>query len=124
MARSRGKLHVRCFVRVVLLFAVCLVIEACTQSPETKQAHQIRSQADQQASAIKSRADSQAAPLEKQATALGAEAKKVGGYEGKRLDVQAHALKEEAKLIRKQADEQSAAIKEAADARIKAIASR
>lgn len=111
-------------MRTMRFLIVCLLTTACTQSPEDKQAGEVRSQAAQQAANLKDRAEGQARPLDQQASALANEAKAAGGYEGKRLDVQAHALKEQAKLIRQQADEQSAAIKEGADARIKARRSR
>ena len=80
--------------------------------------------ASNQAKAIANKAELQAAPLDQQADALSNQAKQAGGYTGKRLEVKADALQQEAKLIREQADKQGDAIKEAADARIKTIQSR
>jgi outer membrane PBP1 activator LpoA protein len=106
------------FVTTAILFA------ACSQSPEQQQADQIRGDANKQAAALTHRAEAQAAPLDEQAEVLKNEAKQVGGYNGKRLNVRAGALKQEGQLDRKQGDEQAAAVKESADARIKALHSR
>lgn len=101
-----------------------IMTAACTQSPEEKQSEQIRASAAKQADALKDRARTQARPLDQKADALHAQAKQVGGYGGKRLTVEADALKKEASLVREQADRQADAVKEAADARVKELKSR
>lgn len=110
--------------RAVPLLLLLLVAAGCTKSPQDAQAEQIRGEARNQAEVIENRAETQARPLDQQADALHNQAKQAGGYDGKRLDVQADALKEQARLLRKQAHEQSDAVKEGADARIKALRSR
>lgn len=111
-------------MRGIAFLACFLLATACSQSPQDKQVDAIRSQAKNEAAAIKARGDAQAIPLDQQSEALSLKAKQAGGYEGKRLNVQARASKEQAKLIRQQAEQQSGAVKEAADARIKALESR
>jgi len=109
----------RAFLLVSLFF-----VFGCSQSPQGQPAAKIRSDADNQAQSIIARADAQAKPLDAQADALQNEAKQAGGYTAKRLNVQADALRKQGKLLREQADEQGDAIKEAADARVKALESR
>ncbi len=107
-----------------LLAASIAILAGCTQSPEQKEVTDIKQGAASRAAAIDNQAEAQAAPLDQQAEGLRNQAKQAGGYAGKRLDVRADALAKEAKLIREQADGQSAAVKEAADARVKALRSR
>jgi ABC-type transporter Mla subunit MlaD len=108
-------------MRSIALVVLSIAAAACAQkSPEQQQLDQIRSDASNQAKAIGDQAELQAAPLDQQADALSNQAQQAGGYTGKRLQVKADALQKEAKLIREQADRQGDAIKEAADARVKA----
>ena len=58
------------------------------------------------------------------AKVLDNEAQQAGGYTGERLKVRADALAKEAKIIRKQANMQADAVRESADARVKASESR
>ena len=84
----------------------------------------IRNDAQQRGSVLENQAETQADRLQQQADALEIEAKQTGGLTGERLRVRAKALTEEAKIIRKQGNMQADAIKEDADARIKASESR
>lgn len=111
-------------MRKFATFTLVVIATACSKSPQDQQTDKIRTQAHEQAEAITRHADQQAKPLEQQAEALRAEAKKTGGYGGKRLEIQADASSKQAKLLHEQADEQADAVKEAADAQIKAIRSR
>ena len=101
-----------------------IITAACTQSPQDKQAQQIRATGAEQGDSLKRRAETRARPLDEQAQALRSEAKQAGGYDGKLLDVQADAQEKQAKLIREQAARQAAAAEEAADARVKELKSR
>jgi hypothetical protein len=110
-------------MRPLLALAIVAVTAACQRTAEQQQAATLRNEAQQRGSAIESQSKTQADRLEQQAEALNNEAKQVGGLTGERLKVRAEALAKEAK-IRKQADMQADAIKEATDARIKASESR
>ena len=112
-------------MRPLLVVAiVSLTAAACQRTPEQQQADNLRSEARQQGASIENRAASEADRLQQQANVLENEAKQTGGMTGERLQVRADALHEESKIIRKQADKQADAIKEIADARIKASESR
>jgi hypothetical protein len=111
-------------MRPLLAIAVFTFTVGCQRTPEQQQADALRDEAQQRGSAIENQAGNQADRLEQQAEALNNEAKKAGGFTGERLKVRADALTKEAKIIRKQADMQADAIREAADARIKASKSR
>ena len=111
-------------MRPLLALAMVVLIVACQRTPEQQQADKLRSDAQQRGAAIENQADTQADRLEQEAEALDNEAKQAGGLTGERLRVRADALAKEAKIIRKQADMQADAIKEATDAGIKASESR
>jgi hypothetical protein len=108
------------------LLAICLIglIAGCQRTPEQQQADSLRAEARQRGAEIESNADSEADRLQQQAETLENEAQQAGGLTGERLRVRADALAKEAQILRKQADMQADAIKEAADARIKASESR
>jgi hypothetical protein len=111
-------------MRPLLALAIVALTAACQRTPEQQQADTLRNDAQQRGSAIENQAETQADRLEQQADALNNEAKQAGGLTGERLKVRADALSKEAKIIRKQAGMQADAIKEDADARIKASESR
>ncbi|MBA3668980.1 MAG: hypothetical protein H0W71_02765 [Sphingomonas sp.] len=111
-------------MRTLLALAMIASSAACQRTPEQQQADLLRNDAQQRGSAIESQAGTQADRLEQQADALNNESKQAGGLTGERLKVRADALAKEAKIVRKQADMQADAIKEATDARIKASESR
>ena len=112
-------------MRPLLIFAiVALATAACQRTPEQQQADDVRSNAQQQGASIENLSGEEADRLEQQAAILENEAKRSGGLTGQRLKVRADALKKESKIIRKQGDQQAEAIKESADARIKASESR
>ena len=111
-------------MRTLLALAMLASAGACHRTPEQQQADLLRNDAQQRGSAIENLAETQADRLQQQAEALEIEAKQRGGLTGERLKVRAEALAKEAKILRKQGDMQSDAIKEAADARIKASESR
>jgi hypothetical protein len=111
-------------MRTVAALAIFILASACQRTPDQQQADLLRNDAEQRGSAIEDQAEAQANRLEQQAQALEVEAKQTGGLTGERLKVRADALAREAKIIRRQGDMQSDAIKEAADARIKTSESR
>ena len=106
--------------------AICLVVSTagCQRTAEQEQADNLRAEAQQRGSEIRKQADSEADRLQQQAEVLENDAEQAGGLTGERLRVRADALSKEAKILRKQADMQADAIKEAADARVKASESR
>ena len=111
-------------MRTMSALAIVALTAACQRSPEQQQADMLRNDAQQRGSAIENQAETQADRLQQQAEALDIEARQRGGLTGERLKVRAAALAKEAKIIRKQGDMQADAIKEAADARIKASEAR
>lgn len=107
-------------------FPLLLIVlaTACQRTPEQQQAEQLRAGAQQRSEAIENQAENQADQLKQQAEVLYNESNQAGGYTGQRLKVRADALGKEAKIVRKQGEMQAGAVKEAADARIKATESR
>jgi hypothetical protein len=111
-------------MRSSLAPALIALATACQRTPEQQQADQLRADAQQRGTAIENHADAEADRLGQQADDLYNQSNLAGGYTGQRLKVRADALAKEAKIVRKQAAMQAGAIKEAADARIKATESR
>jgi len=97
---------------------------ACQRTPEQQQADAARSDARQRGGTIENRADAEADRLQQQASDLENQAAQAGGMTGERLRIRAKALDQESKVVRKQAYMQADAIKEDADAHIKASKSR
>jgi hypothetical protein len=111
-------------MRFLLILAMLASMAACQRTPEQQQADAMRSDARQRAAATENQADVQADRLQQQASELQNQATQAGGMTGDRLRIRANALDQEAKVIRKQGDMQADAIREDADARIKASKSR
>jgi phage-related minor tail protein len=111
-------------MRPFVLAPLLLLAAACSQSPQAKQIDQIEDQADEQADAIVDAARQRAEPLETRATQLREQARQAGGFDGKRLEVEAEASEKQAGLIRDQAREQAQAVKAAANAKVQALESR
>lgn len=111
-------------MRSLLVVATFVSIAGCQRTPEQQQADAVRSDARQRGTAIENQANAQADRLEQQASDLQNQAMQAGGMSGERLRIRANALNQESKVIRKQGDMQADAIKEDADARIKASKSR
>ena len=111
-------------MRPLLAIGFVALTAACQRTPEQQQADSLRGEARQRATEIEKHADTEANRLQQQAEALENEAQQAGGLTGQRLRVRSDALAEEAKIVRKQADMQADAIKEATDAQIKASESR
>ena len=111
-------------MRPLLAFAILMLSAGCQRTPEQQQADTLRADAQRRGSVIENQAELEANQLEQQADALNNEANKTGGLTGERFNVRADALAKEARIVRKQADMQADAIKDAADARIKASESR
>lgn len=111
-------------MRTLPALAIFVLTTACPRTADQQHADMLRNDAQQRGSAIENQAENQADLLQQRAEALEIEAKQKGGLSGERLKVRAEALAKEAKIIRKQGDMQADAIKEAADARIKASESR
>jgi hypothetical protein len=105
------------------LTAIALTV-GCQRTPEQQQTDSLRADAQQRATAIENEAGIEADRLDQQADVLANQAKQAGGFTGQRLKVRADALAKEAKIVRKQAGLKADAVKEAADARIKASQSR
>ena len=110
-------------MRTVALVVIALTA-ACQRTPEQQQTDRVRADADQRATAIENHAGIEANRLDQQADVLANQAKQAGGFTGQRLKVRSDALAKESKIVRKQAGQQADAVKEAADARIKASESR
>jgi protein involved in sex pheromone biosynthesis len=111
-------------MRSLAVVGIIFLLAGCQRSPEQQQNDKLREDAQQRGADIEKRADAQANRLEAQAQVLDNEAQQAGGYTGQRLNVRADALAKEAKIIRKQAGMQADAIKESADAQVKASESR
>lgn len=101
--------------------AAAFCATACSpQTPQEKQAEQLRDQADAEADALEAAADNRTAQMQVEAEALLNQAGQGGGYDAQRLTVRAEAIKEEAKLIEKQAEARAKAVRDAGDARASA----
>lgn len=111
-------------LRSLLLAIIAIATPACQRTAEQQAADELRNDARQEGASIENQADSEADQLQQQASDLENEANLAGGMTGERLKVRADALNDEAKIVRKQADMQADAIKESADAKIKASKSR
>lgn len=111
-------------MRFLLVLIVLTSMAACQRTPEQQQADALRSDARQRAVAIENEADVQADRLQQNASDLQNQAAQTGGMTGERLRIRANALDQESKVIRKQGDMRADAIREDADARIKASKSR
>jgi hypothetical protein len=114
----------RFFMRTLTALSIFALAVACQRTPQQQQNDKLRQDAQLQGAAIENQADTQANQLESKAAALHNGAQQAGGYTGRRLNVRADALDKEAGLIRKQADMQADAVREAADAKVKASESR
>ena len=112
-------------VRVMLTASVCamLGLVACQKSPTEKQAEALSDGGRIRADSVRQRADIEAVALDRRANDLSAKAKAAGGYTGERLAVQAHAVEDEAVLVRKQGRAQAESVEEAANAEAKAVRS-
>jgi hypothetical protein len=111
-------------MRCLLIVALLASMAACQRTPEQQQADALRSDARQRGAAIENQANVQADRLQQQASNLQNQATRAGGMTGERLRIRANALHQESKVIRKQGDMQADAVREGADARIKASKSR
>jgi len=111
-------------MRFLLVLAVFTSMAACQRTPEQQQADAVRTDARQRAAATENQADVQADRLQQQASDLQNQAAQAGGMTGERLRIRANALDQESQVIRKQGDMQADAVREDADARIKASKSR
>jgi hypothetical protein len=111
-------------MRFLLFLAVLASVAACQRTPEQQQDDAARADARQRGVTIENKANAEADRLQQQASDLENQAAQAGGMTGERLRIRANALDQESKVVRKQADMQADAIKEDADARIKASKSR
>ena len=111
-------------MRFLLAIAMIALTLACQRTAEQQHADNVRSDARQRGATIENRADTQADRLQQQASDLQNQATQAGGMTGERLRIRANALDQESKVIRRQAHMQADAIREDADARIKASKSR
>ena len=111
-------------MRFLLVLAVFTSMAACQRTPEQQQADAVRTDASQRGAAIENKANAEADRLQQQASDLENQAAQAGGMTAERLRIRANALDQESKVVRRQADMRADAIKEDADARIKASKSR
>jgi len=111
-------------MRAIAPLLALALLAACSRSPQQQQIDAIRTEADQRADAIEEEGGNQAAPLKQQETTLREQAKQAGGYDGKRLTIQAEAAEAQADLLRQQARDRSEAVRAAATAKVKEIESR
>ena len=111
-------------MRFLLVLAALASMAACQRTPEQQEADALRSDASQRVAAIENKANAEADRLQQQASDLENQAAQAGGMTADRLRIRANALDQESKVVRKQAGMQADAIKEDADARIKASKSR
>ncbi len=104
------------------LALISVAAPACSQkTPQEKQADQLIDAADAQADAIEAAADNKAKEMEAQAEDLKKQAGQAGTFEGKRLQVRADALKEEAKLIRREGAAKARAVRDEGKAKASAL---
>lgn len=106
------------------LFAAAAAIcaSACSpQTPQEQQAEQLRDQADAEGDALEAAAQNRTAQMEVEAETLIQQAGQSGGYDAQRLKVRAEAIKDEAKLIEKQAEARAKAIRDAGEAKASAV---
>ena len=101
-----------------------IALAGCSKSPDDKRVDEIRRAARSESSVIKNKAENQADRLDREAASLESQAEQAGGLSGERIKVRSQAAAKEARLIRKQADMQTDALNEAAEAKVKAIKSR
>ena len=111
-------------MRSLAVLGIIFLLAACQRTPEQQQNDKLREDAQRRGADIENRADTQADRLEAQAQVLEDQAQEAGGFTGQRLKVRADALAKEARIIRKQADMQADAIRQSADAEVKASESR
>ncbi|MDG5488468.1 hypothetical protein NYR55_07550 [Sphingomonas sp. BGYR3] len=108
-------------IRTALILAT-LTLAACSpQTPQEKQADQLRDEAAARAESVMAEAGNVTAGMESQAEALMNEAGQMGTYEAKRLQVRADALKREADVVTEQAEAKARAIKAEGEAKASAI---
>jgi hypothetical protein len=104
------------------LILVAATLAACSpQTPQEKQADQLRDEAEARAEAVMAEAGNVTAGMESQAEALINEAGQMGTYEAKRLQVRADALKREADVVTEQAQAKARAIKAEGEAKASAL---
>ena len=108
-------------MRRIWLSALALGLAACSQTPQEKQAEQLRDTADAQGDAIEAAAENQSARMEAEAEGLRNQAGQGGGFEAQRLKVRADALDREAELIEDQAEAQAKAIRDQGRAKASAL---
>lgn len=113
-------------MRLFLPLVAASLLAACSQAqtPQEKQIESIRADAKERAERIEEAADRRADPLDDQAKALRERAKQTGGYDARRLEIQADSLAKQADLVRDQAEDQAESVMATAKAKVEAIESR
>ncbi len=107
--------------RFAFVAAAAFAVSACgSQTPQEQRAEQLRDEADAQADAIEAAAENQTAQMQVEAEGLLNQAGQGGGYDAQRLKVRAEAIREEAKLVEKQAEARAKAVRDAGEARASA----
>ncbi|MFV0625618.1 hypothetical protein ACBY01_16635 [Sphingomonas sp. ac-8] len=108
-------------MRTGWIVAAALVVSACgPQTPQERQADQLRDAADAQADAIEAEAGNVAAGMKAEAQQLRQQAGQGGGYDAQRLQVRAEAREREAKLVEEQAEARARAVRDEGKARASA----
>jgi uncharacterized membrane protein YqiK len=109
---------------MMLCLAAMAVVGCGPQSQQEQAADRIRDQADAQADAIESDARNEAGRMEMQAEQLLNQSGDPQSYKARRLDVQAKALRDEAKLVEEQAEAQAKAVRDQGRAQASALVAK
>ncbi|MFV1918604.1 hypothetical protein VPH46_04155 [Sphingomonas sp. MJ1 (PH-R8)] len=102
--------------------AAALAVAACgAQTPQEREADQLRDAAEAQADAIEAQAGNVSAGMKAEAEQLRQQAGQGGGYDAQRLQVRAEAREREAKLVEEQAEAKARAVRDEGKAKASAL---
>ncbi|WP_448659626.1 hypothetical protein ACPVPU_03855 [Sphingomonas sp. CJ99] len=108
-------------IRTTLILAALTLAACAPQTPQEKQADQLREEAEARAESVMAEAGNVTAGMDAEAQGLLNEAGQLGTYEAKRLQVRADALKREAEVVTEQAEAKARAIKAEGEAKASAL---
>jgi hypothetical protein len=104
------------------LMALVITLAGCqSNDPVERQADTYEPVGRNQADAIRDEAKSRASDLENRAAEIDKNADAVGGFNEKKLDVRADALRSEAGIVKDQGEARADAVQAAADAKAKEL---
>ena len=104
-----------------MVFAALLLASCGPQTPEQARIDNIQDAADAQADAIRDAAANQAGAMRGEADTIANQAAIANGFDAERLNTRAEALREEARIVKRQADAKVRAVKDRARADVSAI---